>query len=167
MPSLPLVTSQASLLMRQYRPLISFAAPAPWRLVNRYLEKEYQISAIDACRRRIAIYWESFYPTDSCWRENSNCDVDDRILRSTILCCSFAPSHTGMKIVAIDLFYISLPVIREIADGSQDSLLCRVTADDGLEARRRIFEGIFSFNFCRRRAGERLILLLWCRSPSM
>ncbi len=37
-----------------------------------------------------------------------------------------------MKIEAIDLFYIALPRIRRVADGTQDSLVVRVTADNGL-----------------------------------
>ena len=37
-----------------------------------------------------------------------------------------------MKIEAIDLFYVALPEVRRAADGSQDSLLCRVRTDKGL-----------------------------------
>jgi L-alanine-DL-glutamate epimerase-like enolase superfamily enzyme len=37
-----------------------------------------------------------------------------------------------MKIEAIDLFYVALPEIQRAADGTQDSLLCRVRADNGL-----------------------------------
>jgi len=37
-----------------------------------------------------------------------------------------------MKIEAIDLFYVALPEIKRAADGSQDTLLCRVRADNGL-----------------------------------
>jgi len=35
-----------------------------------------------------------------------------------------------MKIEAVDFFYLSLPVVRDIGDGSQDALLVRVRADD-------------------------------------
>jgi len=38
-----------------------------------------------------------------------------------------------MKIEAVDLFYLAMPEIRDIGDGSQDVLLVRVTADNGLE----------------------------------
>ncbi|MFW6195215.1 MAG: mandelate racemase/muconate lactonizing enzyme family protein [Chloroflexota bacterium] len=38
-----------------------------------------------------------------------------------------------MRIEAIDLFYVALPVIRPIADGTQDSLVVRARADNGLE----------------------------------
>ena len=34
-----------------------------------------------------------------------------------------------MKIDSVDLFYIRMPVVEDIGDGSQDSLLCRVTAN--------------------------------------
>ncbi len=34
-----------------------------------------------------------------------------------------------MKIDSVDFFYLSLPVVRDIGDGSQDALLVRVTAD--------------------------------------
>jgi L-alanine-DL-glutamate epimerase-like enolase superfamily enzyme len=37
-----------------------------------------------------------------------------------------------MKIEAIDLFYVALPEIKRAADGTQDTLLCRVRADNGL-----------------------------------
>lgn len=37
-----------------------------------------------------------------------------------------------MRIEAIDLFYVALPEIKRAADGTQDSLLCRVRADNGL-----------------------------------
>ncbi|MEI6072823.1 MAG: mandelate racemase/muconate lactonizing enzyme family protein [Verrucomicrobiae bacterium] len=37
-----------------------------------------------------------------------------------------------MKIQTVDFFYLSMPVIRDIGDGSQDALLVRVTADNGL-----------------------------------
>ncbi|NQW16930.1 MAG: mandelate racemase/muconate lactonizing enzyme family protein [Chloroflexi bacterium] len=37
-----------------------------------------------------------------------------------------------MKIEAIDLFYVALPEIKLAADGTQDTLLCRVRADNGL-----------------------------------
>ena len=37
-----------------------------------------------------------------------------------------------MTIDAVDLFYLSLPVVRDIGDGSQDALLVRVRASDGL-----------------------------------
>ncbi|NQW16454.1 MAG: mandelate racemase/muconate lactonizing enzyme family protein [Chloroflexi bacterium] len=37
-----------------------------------------------------------------------------------------------MKIEAIDLFYIALPEVTRAADSSQDSLVVRVTADNGL-----------------------------------
>ncbi|MCH7740367.1 MAG: mandelate racemase/muconate lactonizing enzyme family protein, partial [Chloroflexi bacterium] len=37
-----------------------------------------------------------------------------------------------MKIEAIDLFYVALPEIKATADGTQDSLLVRVRADNGL-----------------------------------
>src|SRR5437016_2461288 len=35
-----------------------------------------------------------------------------------------------MKIDAVDFFYLSMPVIRDIGDGSQDALLVRVQAGD-------------------------------------
>jgi len=35
-----------------------------------------------------------------------------------------------MKIEAVDFFYLSMPVVRDIGDGSQDALLVRVQADD-------------------------------------
>jgi L-alanine-DL-glutamate epimerase-like enolase superfamily enzyme len=35
-----------------------------------------------------------------------------------------------MKIESIDLFYVSMPVVRDIGDGSQDALLVRVRADE-------------------------------------
>jgi len=38
-----------------------------------------------------------------------------------------------MKIETVDFFYLALPVIRDIGDGSQDALLVRVRADNGLE----------------------------------
>ncbi len=38
-----------------------------------------------------------------------------------------------MKIESIDLFYFALPQIRDQADGSQDSFVVRVRADNGLE----------------------------------
>ena len=37
-----------------------------------------------------------------------------------------------MKIEAIDLFYVALPEIKATADGTQDTLLARVRADNGL-----------------------------------
>lgn len=37
-----------------------------------------------------------------------------------------------MKIEAIDLFYVATPEIRRAADSSQDSLVVRVRADNGL-----------------------------------
>jgi L-alanine-DL-glutamate epimerase-like enolase superfamily enzyme len=37
-----------------------------------------------------------------------------------------------MKIESVDFFYLAMPVIRDIGDGSQDALLVRVTADNGL-----------------------------------
>ena len=38
-----------------------------------------------------------------------------------------------MKIETVDFFYLSMPEIRDIGDGSQDVLLVRVTADNGQE----------------------------------
>ena len=38
-----------------------------------------------------------------------------------------------MKITAVDFFYLAMPQIRDIGDGSQDALLVRVTTEDGLE----------------------------------
>jgi L-alanine-DL-glutamate epimerase-like enolase superfamily enzyme len=38
-----------------------------------------------------------------------------------------------MKIEAVDFFYLAMPKICDIGDGSQDVLLVRVTADNGLE----------------------------------
>ena len=38
-----------------------------------------------------------------------------------------------MRIEAIDLFYVALPVITRTADGTQDSLVVRVRTDNGLE----------------------------------
>jgi L-alanine-DL-glutamate epimerase-like enolase superfamily enzyme len=38
-----------------------------------------------------------------------------------------------MKIEAVDLFYLAMPEILDIGDGSQDALLVRVRADNGLE----------------------------------
>lgn len=38
-----------------------------------------------------------------------------------------------MKIESVDFFYLSMPVIHNIGDGSQDALLVRVRADEGLE----------------------------------
>ena len=38
-----------------------------------------------------------------------------------------------MKIEAVDFFYLSMPEIHDIGDGSQDALMVRVTADNGLE----------------------------------
>lgn len=38
-----------------------------------------------------------------------------------------------MKIAAVDFFYLAMPVIHDIGDGSQDALLVRVRADNGLE----------------------------------
>ena len=38
-----------------------------------------------------------------------------------------------MKIEAIDLFYVALPIITKTADGTQDSLVVRVRTDNGLE----------------------------------
>ena len=37
-----------------------------------------------------------------------------------------------MKIAAIDLFYVALPVITRTADGTQDSLVVRISTDNGL-----------------------------------
>src|SRR5260221_14522068 len=34
----------------------------------------------------------------------------------------------GMKIEAVDFFYLSMPVVRDVGDGSQDALLGRVRA---------------------------------------
>jgi L-alanine-DL-glutamate epimerase-like enolase superfamily enzyme len=36
-----------------------------------------------------------------------------------------------MKIAAVDFFYLAMPEIRDIGDGSQDALLVRVTSEDG------------------------------------
>ena len=38
-----------------------------------------------------------------------------------------------MKIEAVDFFYLSMPEVRDIGDGSQDALLVRVRSDDGHE----------------------------------
>ncbi len=38
-----------------------------------------------------------------------------------------------MKIEAVDFFYLAMPQIHDIGDGSQDALLVRVRADNGLE----------------------------------
>src|ERR1035437_4610063 len=38
-----------------------------------------------------------------------------------------------MKIESVDFYYLSMPVIHNIGDGSQDALLVRVRADNGLE----------------------------------
>jgi len=38
-----------------------------------------------------------------------------------------------MKIETVDFFYLAMPEIRDIGDGSQDALLVRVRADNGLE----------------------------------
>lgn len=38
-----------------------------------------------------------------------------------------------MKIDTVDFFYLSMPVVRDIGDGSQDALMVRVRADNGLE----------------------------------
>jgi L-alanine-DL-glutamate epimerase-like enolase superfamily enzyme len=38
-----------------------------------------------------------------------------------------------MKITAVDFFYLAMPQIRDIGDGSQDALLVRVASEDGLE----------------------------------
>jgi len=38
-----------------------------------------------------------------------------------------------MKIASVDFFYLAMPEIRDIGDGSQDALLVRVCAEDGLE----------------------------------
>ena len=38
-----------------------------------------------------------------------------------------------MKIAAVDFFYLAMPEIYDIGDGSQDVLLVRVIADNGLE----------------------------------
>ena len=38
-----------------------------------------------------------------------------------------------MRIEAVDFFYLAMPEIRDIGDGSQDALLVRVTGDNGLE----------------------------------
>jgi hypothetical protein len=35
-----------------------------------------------------------------------------------------------MKIDSVDFFYLSMPVVRDIGDGSQDALLVRVRAGD-------------------------------------
>ena len=37
-----------------------------------------------------------------------------------------------MNIEAVDFFYLSMPVVRDIGDGSQDALLVRVASDTGL-----------------------------------
>jgi L-alanine-DL-glutamate epimerase-like enolase superfamily enzyme len=37
-----------------------------------------------------------------------------------------------MNIEAVDFFYLSMPVVRDIGDGSQDALLVRVTSNTGL-----------------------------------
>ncbi len=37
---------------------------------------------------------------------------------------------SGMKIEAVDFFYLSMPVVRDVGDGSQDALLVRVRAGD-------------------------------------
>lgn len=38
-----------------------------------------------------------------------------------------------MKIASVDFFYLAMPEIRDVGDGSQDALLVRVRAEDGLE----------------------------------
>ena len=38
-----------------------------------------------------------------------------------------------MRIASVDFFYLSMPVIRDIGDGSQDALVVRVRSDDGQE----------------------------------
>ena len=38
-----------------------------------------------------------------------------------------------MKIAAVDFFYLAMPEIRDVGDGSQDALLVRVRSDDGFE----------------------------------
>ena len=38
-----------------------------------------------------------------------------------------------MKIEVVDFFYLSMPEVRDIGDGSQDALLVRVRSDDGHE----------------------------------
>ena len=35
-----------------------------------------------------------------------------------------------MRIESVDLYYLSMPVIRNIGDGSQDALLVRIQAGD-------------------------------------
>ena len=37
-----------------------------------------------------------------------------------------------MRIESVDLFYLSMPEVRDVGDGSQDALLVRVRAD-GIE----------------------------------
>jgi hypothetical protein len=38
-----------------------------------------------------------------------------------------------VKIESVDLFYLRMPEVLDIGDGSQDSLLCRVSAGMGIE----------------------------------
>jgi L-alanine-DL-glutamate epimerase-like enolase superfamily enzyme len=38
-----------------------------------------------------------------------------------------------MRIDPIDLFYVALPEVRRVADGTQNGLSVRVRAEDGLE----------------------------------
>ena len=40
-----------------------------------------------------------------------------------------------MKIETIDFFYLAMPQVLDIGDGSQDALLVRVRADNGQEGR--------------------------------
>ena len=49
-----------------------------------------------------------------------------------------------MKIESIDFFYISMPVVTDAGDGSQDALLVRVRAG-GIEARARSYSARTSF----------------------
>ena len=38
-----------------------------------------------------------------------------------------------MRIASVDFFHLSMPVIRDIGDGSQDALVVRVRSESGLE----------------------------------
>ena len=59
-----------------------------------------------------------------------------------------------MKIESVDFFYLSMPVIRNVGDGSQDALLVRLCAgglclDGGSAKRRRWFRSPVGHAPCR------------------
>ena len=47
---------------------------------------------------------------------------------SVLMNCNDEPTENNMDIEAVDFFYLSMPVVTDAGDGSQDALLVRVAA---------------------------------------